>query len=182
MRSRLSAVVGWWSEATWIDYGLAFLVVAAQVLVVRETGHGDWLRWVDSAQRLTVYGTGATVISIIGGLSTIAVAVYLAADGERARAVRRHYAVALRRNWRALLVGTGLTAGLCLVAQAFDTAKDPHSARFVFEFAMAVAALRFLRLVWLFNAMVSIADKDLTDAPRGPAPGLDDAWSSRVPR
>jgi hypothetical protein len=182
VRSRLSGVTDWWSEATWIDYGLAFLVVGAHVLVVKQTGHGDWLRWSDSAQRLTVYGTGATVISIIGGLSTIAVAVYLAAGGERARAVRLHYPAALRRNWRALILATGLTAGLCLVAQAIDTGKDPHSARFVFEFAMAVAGLRFVRLVWLFNAMIRIADRDLTDAPRGPAPDLDDAWSRRVPR
>jgi hypothetical protein len=180
VRSRLSGVTDWWSEATWIDYGLAFLIVGAHVLIVEQTGHGDWLRWSDSAQRLTVYGTGAVVISIIGALSTIAVAVYLAAGGERARAVRLHYPSALRRNWRALIIATGLTAGLCLVAQALDTGKDPRSARFVFEFAMVVASLRFIRLVWLFNAMIRIADRDLTDRSRGPAPDLDDSWSRRI--
>jgi hypothetical protein len=180
--SRLSSLVDWWSEAAWIDYALAAVAVGGHVLVVREAHHGDWLRWSTSSQRLNVYGTGATVISIVGGLSAIAVSVYLAAGGERARAVRRHYSVALRRNWHALLLGTGVAAGLCLVAQILDVTKDPHSARFVFEFAMALAVFRFLRLAWLFNAMVNIADKDLTDAPLEPAPALSDAWSSKMPR
>ncbi len=143
MWSRLSSLVDWWSEAAWVGYGLTAVVVGVHLLVVTDTGHGDWLGWLASSQRLTVYGTGATVISIVGGLSAVAVSVYLAAGGERARAVRRHYSGALRRNWLALLLATGISAGLCLVAQTLDLAKDPHSARFLFEFAISLAVFRF---------------------------------------
>ena len=177
MESRRSSLVNWWSEVVRIDYVLAAVAVAIHVAVVEATGHGDWLRWSSSSQRLAIYGTGATVISIIGGLSAIAVAVYLAATGERARAVRRYFSSALRRNWLAILLGTGASAGLCLLAQVLDEPKDPHWARFIFEFAMALATFRFVRLAWLFNSMIKIADRDLTDLPRGKAPELSEAWS-----
>jgi hypothetical protein len=177
---RRSSLLDWWSEATWIDYVLTAAIVGIHILVITKTGHGDWLKWISSGQRVTIYGTGATIVSIIGGLSAVAVSVYLAAAGERARAVRRYYSVPLRRNWLALLSATVISAGLCLVAQALDVGKDPHSARFIFEFAMALATFRFIRLIWIFNAMVTIADKDLAAVPREPAPDLSGAWSERL--
>lgn len=180
MPSRRFSLVGWWSEAVWIDYILAVAVVGVHILIVKETGHGDWLRWSSSSQRLSVYGTGATVIAIIGGLSAIAVSVYLAAFGERARTVRRYFSHDLRRNWLALLLGTASSAALCLVAQTLDGPRDPHSARFVFELAMGLATFRFARLAWLFNSMIKIADRDLTDITRGKPPELSKVWSDRL--
>ena len=177
MGSGLSSRAEWLAEATWSDYVIPALVVGGNAALAVEFQHADVLGWSSLSQRLAVYGTGATVISIVGGLSTVAVSVYLAAGGERARTVRLLHRDALRRNWLALVLGTGLAAALCLVAQAIDGAGGPHYARFVFEFAMVFAAMRFLRLAWLMNAMIRVSDADLTDQPLPPAPELQGTWS-----
>jgi hypothetical protein len=174
------SIVDQWSVRPWTDYAVTLAVLAAHVLVTRFTKHGDWIRWIPEGQQVTAYGTGATVISIIGGFSAIAVSVYLAASGDRARAVRASYGDILRSNWRAILIGLGLATILCLIAQVLDTTNDPFSTRFIFEAAMLIAVLRFLRLVWLFDALIRVADRDLTDTPHANAPEISKVWMRRA--
>jgi len=180
VRGLLDRLIDVWSSAVWLDYIGAALIVGTHFLIVEFTGHGDWLKWISSSQRITVYGTGAAIIAIIGGLSAVAVTVYVAASGERARAIRAFYHSDLRKNWRALLVGLGLSAGACLVAQALDTNHNPLSSRVIFEAAMSLAFWRFLRLVWLFDAIVAVSDQDLVDVPRADAPKLGRPWRNRL--
>lgn len=174
-----SSIVDYWSAHPWADYVITSLFVAAYLLVTKIAKHGDWMRWIGENQQVTVYGTGATVVSIVGGFSAIAISVYLAASGERARAIRASYGDALRRNWRAVLMGLGLATILCLVAQVLDTTNDPFSSRFIFEAAMLLAATRFLRLVWLFDSLIRVADRDLTDVPPASPPEISAAWLRR---
>lgn len=176
---RRGTVLGWSSERTINDVFLAVIIVGGHLAVVIQTGHGDWLGWVKSEQRLTVYSTGAGVIAILGGLSAVALALYQSAEGTRALAVRRHYGTEIRRNWRALLIVAGATALLCLIAQGLDRVDDPMYARFLFEFALALAIARFIRLVWLFDSLLHVADADLTDPPRPPAPEAASPWKAR---
>lgn len=169
-------VVDFWSEATWVDYAATALIVGAYFVATKLAHGGDWLRSISADQRLAVYGTGATIVSIVGGLSVIAITIYITANGERARAVRATYGKGMRRNWRALFVGLGLSSLSCLVAQAIDGIHDPLSSRVLFVAAMVFAAWRFLRLLWLFDALIGVMDRDLTDTGRLPAPTLGNAW------
>ena len=169
-------VVDFWSEATWTDYAVTAVLVVSYFLATGLAHGGDWLRTISADQRLAVYGTGATVVSIVGGLSVVAITIYITANGDRARAVRAVYGKTLRRNWRALFVGLGLSSLACLVAQAIDGDHDPLSSRVLFVAAMVFAAWRFLRLLWLFDALIGVMDKDLTDTGRLPAPELGGAW------
>jgi hypothetical protein len=169
-----------WSEALGFDYMVPLVLVGGHLLIVRIFSPGDLVSWPDLPQRLSVYSTGATVVSIIGGLSAIAISLYLVAAGDRAHAVRRHYQESLRRNWRSLLVAMGVAAALCLIAQTIDRPRTPDPAWFVFEVGMGIAAIRFIRLVWLFNAIMRIIDRDLTDFPRAPAPELDKSWNTKA--
>ena len=179
MSSESNRLVDYWSDATWLDYVITGAMVVPYFLVTSLLGHGDWLRQISVDQRLAVYGTGATIISIVGGLGAVAVTIYIAADGERARAVRASQNRYLRRNWRALFVGLGVSALACLAAQAIDVKHDAMSSRIVFVAAIVFAAWRFVRLVWLFDAMINVMDHDLTDIPRMPAPELGKAWSGK---
>ncbi|MEV7383255.1 hypothetical protein [Streptomyces lydicus] len=172
-------LVDQWSEAVWWDYVIAVSLVAAHVLVVRVSGQGDWLTWIDTEQRVSLYGTAAGVVSAIGGLGSIAISIYLSSNGERIRAVRRHYQNELRRNWKSLLVATALICVCCLVAQGLDGTHDPHSARYLFEAAMALALARFLRMLWLFDKMMQLNDRDQSDPAQEPAPQLDPNWRQR---
>jgi len=170
---------GWLSEHPSVDVALALLVVAVHLAVTHIWGRGDVLAWIEPQQRQTLYAAGAGVVSVLGGLAAIGLALYQTAGGARARAVRRHYGLALRKNWRGLLTVTGVSALLCLVALAVDRPDDPLLARFIFEFAMVLWAIRFGRLIWLFGGMLALADLDLTDEPRAPAPPLDQDWRKR---
>jgi hypothetical protein len=173
------SLVDRWSEAVWWDYVIALVLVSGHVAGVRAAERGDWLSWIDSEQRVSLYGTAAGVVSAIGGLSSIAISIYLSSNGERIRAVRRHYQSELRRNWRALLVGTALVCMGCLVAQGLDDKADSHSARFVFEASMALAVVRFLRMLWLLDRMMGINDLDQSASPPRPAPRYNPGWRQR---
>ncbi|MEV6859222.1 hypothetical protein AB0M89_36295 [Streptomyces microflavus] len=173
------SLVDRWSEAVWWDYVIALVLMSAHVAVVRLWEVGDWLSWIDSEQRVSLYGTAAGVVSAIGGLSSIAISIYLSSNGERIRAVRRHYQSELRRNWKALLVATALICVGCLVAQGLDDKADSHSARFVFEASMALAFVRFLRMLWLLDRMMGINDLDQSDPPPRPTPRYDPNWRQR---
>lgn len=170
-------VVDLWSEKLWIDYTLACFLLTLHLVVIRETRHGDWLRSLDPSQRQGIYTTAATIISAIGGLSAIAFTVYMSATGERAVAVKKLYHGTLRRNWRGLLAATGLTATLCLIAQTLDVSGDPYSARFIFEFAFILAAIRFGRLLWLFDKMMQVSDMDTEETLALPMPEFDPNWA-----
>ena len=170
-----------WSEAVWWDYVIALVPVAVHFSVVKATGHGDWLSWITADQRVSLYGSAAGVVSAIGGLSSIAISIYLSSNGERLRAVRRHYQSELRPNWKSLLVATALICICCLAAQGLDRSGGPQWVPYVFEAAMALAIVRFLRMLWLFDAMMRLNDRDQTDPAPGPAPApqFDPNWSQR---
>ena len=168
-----------WSEALWWDYVASGFFLAGHFLVIRFWGIGDWLTWIGVEQRVSVYGTAAGIVSAIGGLSSIAISIYVTAAGVRARAARRHYPHELRRNWKGLLAGTAFICLACLVAQALDGAKDPHGTRFIFEFVIALAVTRFLRLLWLFDAMMKMNDLDSTDPDPEAALVMDPHWRQR---
>ncbi|WP_095046232.1 hypothetical protein [Streptomyces sp. WM6386] len=168
-----------WSEWLWVDYLAAAVIVAGHILLIRLTGSGDWLSWIDSSQRTDAYGTSAGVVSAIGGLSAIAISIYTASNGIRVREVRREHHAKLRKSWRALLAVTALCCALFIVAQTLDRKNDPLSARFIFEYAFCLAVIRFGRLIWLFEMMMRISDRDLTDPQIEPAPVRDPDWVQR---
>lgn len=168
-----------WVQRVWLDHILSTLAVTAHVLVIRYTGSADWLSWIDSSQRTDLYAAAAGVVSAIGGLSAIAISIYTAANGERLRAVRARHHRELRRSWRSLLQGTALCCVLLLAALSLDRARDPHSSRFIFEFAMALAGQRFSRLIWLFDRMIRVSDADLTGTGAATAPVRDPNWLRR---
>ncbi|WP_328936265.1 hypothetical protein OG288_44175 [Streptomyces tauricus] len=168
-----------WAERLWIDHFLAGAGIAAHVLVIRLTRSGDWLQWIDSSQRTDLYAATAGVVSAIGGLSAIAISIYTAANGERLRAVRRQHQGQLRRSWRSLLQGTALCCVLLLAALSLDRSHDPLSARFLCEYAIAFALLRYPRLIWLFDRMMQLSDMDLATPEPAAAPARDPNWVRR---
>jgi hypothetical protein len=172
-------VVGWVSEHPLVDVGAAAIVAGAHLTVVARTGRADWLGWIGADQRIAVFGTGAVVVSVLGGLAAVGVASYQASAGPRAIAVRARFGRELRGNWRSLLISTGLAALLCMLAQAVD-GPHPLLATGMFEFAILLWLLQFARLVWLMDRTFAIADRDVTDPGRVPAPAVDPRWKDRA--
>ncbi|MFF4323715.1 hypothetical protein [Streptomyces sp. NPDC001568] len=175
-----TSIIDKWAERVWADYLVAVTVLGAHLLIVRASGSGDWLTWIGATQRTDMYAAATGAVSAIGGLSAIAIAIYTTANGARLRAVRRQRHGELRRTWRSLLQGTALTCALILAAFSLDRDKDPLSARFIFEFAIVFAALRFARFVWLFDRIMAISDADLVEESSTAAvPVRDPNWLER---
>ncbi|MFJ3586804.1 hypothetical protein ACIPPS_31880 [Streptomyces sp. NPDC090127] len=168
-----------WAGHLQLDYLVAGAALGSHILIVRSLGSGDWLSWIESSQRTDLYAAAAGTVSAIGGLSAIAISLYTAANGERLRAVRLQHHAELRRSWRSLLQATALCCLLLLTALSLDRETDPLSARFIFEYAMIFAALRFARLIWLFDKVMSLSDAELTESERPAMPVRDPGWVQR---
>lgn len=176
-----TSIIDKWAEHAWVDYLVAITVIGVHLLVIRGSGSGDWLTWIGTTQRTDMYAAATGAVSAIGGLS--AIAIYTTANGERLRTVRQQRHGELRRTWRSLLQGTALACVLILAAFSFDRDKDPLSARFVFEYAMVFAALRFARFVWLFDRIMAVSDADLVEEGASAAvPARDPNWLERQQR
>lgn len=175
-----TSIIDKWAERAWADYLVAVTVIGAHLLIIRVSGAGDWLTWIGATQRTDMYAAATGAVSAIGGLSAIAIAIYTTANGERLRAVRQQRHGELRRTWRSLLQGTALACALILAAFSLDRDKDPLSARFIFEYAMIFAALRFARFVWLFDRIMAVSDADLVEEGASAAvPARDPNWLER---
>lgn len=174
---------GFWSEHPATDYAIVATMLGGHLAVVLVTGAGDVLAWVESAQRQALYAAGAGVVAVIGGLSAIALSVYQGLSGGRSSAVKRLYADQLRRNWLAVITTTGMAAFLCLIAIAVDheptvatAPDDPFYARFIFEAALILSAVRFARLLWLYAKMLKIEAAELSDTTRAEPPRVAARW------
>ncbi|MGW3212803.1 hypothetical protein ACWDBC_11170 [Streptomyces parvus] len=175
-----TSIIDKWADRTWVDYLIAVAVIGAHLATVRATRSGDWLAWIDSSQRTDMYGAAIGAVSAIGGLSAIAIAIYTSANGGRLQAVRQQRRGELRRTWRSLLQGTALACGLILGAFSLDRDADPFSVRFVFEYAMVFAAMRFARFIWLFDQIMAVSDADLVDeGSSAVVPVRDPNWLAR---
>lgn len=180
MRVLLDRLVGWWSEHPFVDYVTVAFVTASHILVVVLLGMGDVLAGTDLDQRLELYAASAGVVSVIGGVTSVALALYQSLGGERGGAVRRHYGDEVRRNWRALLVTTGFTPAVCVLSMALDREPgNPLLPRFLLEVALLLAASRFLRLVWLFDAFLHVDDASRGDKGKGQPLAFNPGWGPR---
>ncbi|WP_344494487.1 hypothetical protein [Streptomyces enissocaesilis] len=176
-------IIDKWAEHAWFDHLSAVTAVGAHLLIIRVSGCGDWLTWISANQRTDLYAAATGAVSALGGLSAIAIAIYTTVNGQRLRAVRQQYPGQLRRSWRSLLQGTALACALILFAFSLDQDDDPLSARFIFEYAMVFAALRFARFVWLFDRIMAITDADMVEETSAAAvPARDPNWLERRQR
>ncbi|MFI8850967.1 hypothetical protein ACIGW3_12395 [Streptomyces sp. NPDC053499] len=158
-----------WRSRPGADWPIVLLLTGLHLTVVALTGSGDLLGRPGREQRLEIYTTGATVVAVVGGFATAAIAQYAAASGRRMRALRatERLAAQLRRNWLSVLSATLLIAGVCLLAIILDvTERDPGGVHWMVEAALFLGFLRAYRLLWLFHTVIIATDRDLAD----PAP------------
>lgn len=179
MTKRFSPASGWspflrrwtikamnsWSDRPTFDLLIAAALVGAHAVLVYRYKMGNVLEWADQAQRLAVYASGAGLMSLIAGFTGTAIAQYGSSSGPVVSALKSAHGIAIRRNWLNisgwLLVGTIL----CLASMAIDTNNGPRGSQWVFEVAFALAILKFARLLFLFNLILSSLDLDLVETP-----------------
>jgi hypothetical protein len=173
------SVTGWVSERPVVDLGVAAVLTAAHVWFAWGSYRWVALRLYEPDLASAVYGGVAGLVSIIGGLSAVAISVYMSASGQRAVAAKRAKTVQLRRNWRAVFAGTVVAALLPIAGLLVHTVASRRVGLVILEFAVLLAIGRFVRLAWLFDRLMAITDRDQTDQPRAPAPDLNPRWAGK---
>ncbi|GIH26093.1 hypothetical protein Aph01nite_44030 [Acrocarpospora phusangensis] len=165
-------------EHPWMDLIIAVVLVGSHLFIVLKFGHGDVIGWIPQDDRKDLYAAGGTVIAIIFGFATGAVAHYSSAQGDRARTVKRMFGDTLRGQWLGTLALPMLAALTCVVAMALDGSRSGGLtvARWIFESAVCLAAIKAVRVLYLFQIMLDMTDLDAVEQPRVPAPAIKKGW------
>lgn len=160
LANRLRRPLNVWSDHPTVDLALAGTLVGVHAWVVYQQDSGNVLAWASQGQRLAVYGAGATMITIIAGFIGTAIAQYGSSSGPVVTALRTAHGTAIRRNWLNITRWLLTCTVLCLVAMALDSPKTPRGSEWLFETALAIAVVKFVRLTFLFGLIMSSVDSE----------------------
>lgn len=164
-RGTESASLGTRIGNAWTDHPSTDLLVSILVgfhfwEVVR-WGHGDILAWSSTDNRVAAYAAGAGVMSLIAGFAGAAIAQYGSSSGPIVSLLREKFGKEIRRNWMSITSWLLISALLCIVAMAIDgEATATRGSQWIFEIALAIATMKFARLMFLFNLILQSVDSD----------------------
>lgn len=160
MVSLTTRLGNFWSDHPSTDL-LVVALVALHFIEVAKWGHGDVLSWSPASNRVAIYAAGAGVMSLIAGFAGTAIAQYGSSSGPIVHVLREMYGRTIRINWISITSWLLISALLCIVAMAIDGEKSvTRGSQWVFEMALAIAALKFVRLVFLFNLILKSVTVD----------------------
>jgi hypothetical protein len=149
-----------WLDRPWIDWLAACVVAGSHAAIVELAKHGDLLSWPQRIQRISGYAAVAGAVSLIAGLTTMAISHFAGAQGDRIVWLRAGQAKLLRRNWLSALRTPLLVALISITMIFIDTKDKPSAARFVFEGAVVLAVIRFSRMTFIFRQFLEIDAAD----------------------
>lgn len=158
-----------WGERPVADWITALTLVGGHLLYCRLAGVNPLFTSISGDRRKDIYTTLASASALIGGFGTAAISQYATANGRRMLEMRRRFGTSLRRNWSSILSAMLIVTAACLIALIADTEKNPGGIGWVIELSLTLAALRAMRLLWLFGMLIDVADQDVTEPRRSPA-------------
>lgn len=158
-----------WSEAPGIDWLLVALLVGGYVGISHWSSTPDIFCGLSADRRKDVYTTMASISALIAGFGTAAIAQYASSHGRDMRELRRHFGRSLRKNWSSILTGMLLISAGCLVLLLIDRTRSAGNVGWFAEVLLAFGAARSVRLVWLFNMLINVSDRDALEPERAPA-------------
>lgn len=183
---KINPLRDYWLNHLWVDVALVSILVGAHGVAVMLWPFTDLFGLAIPADRRAVYSSAAIVVSLLGSFSGVAIGQLGSAKGPRTSALKRQAGGTLVRNWQAVFITAMLAASVALLALLIDPSVAGVSVvhvavRWVFEFVMLLAVVRFVRLSTLFREVMSVATREggeaepeLLDAPN-PQPG----WHKR---
>jgi hypothetical protein len=158
-----------WSEAPSLDWALAIVVAGGHFSIAHWTSWPGIMDGLTSDRRKDLYTTVASVSALVGGFGTAAIAQYASSHGQDMRALRRHFGSSLRKNWSSVLAGMLIISAGCLLLLLLDRSKSAGYTGWLTEFLLALGAARSVRLIWLFNMLIGVSDRDALQPERSPA-------------
>ena len=187
---RVSAAVrDFWIDDLWVDFLIVTLILATHVCLVVLTPIFDVFGNALPSDRRAVYAAAAVVVSLLGSFSAVAIGQLGAAKGERTTALKQSGGKLLAKNWQSIFRGAMGAALVALAALLLDpsvaSANPVHVVvRWIFEAAMLLAIVKFVRLSALFYEVISLttleAGEGDSSSSRAAAPQPNPNWHNKA--
>ncbi|MCA6094034.1 hypothetical protein LE181_17940 [Streptomyces sp. SCA3-4] len=159
-----------WSEVPALDWGIVLVVSVVHFVISRWLdGSGSIVDGLTADRRKDTYTTVASISALVGGFGTAAIAQYASSHGAAMQGLRRYFGHSLRKNWSGVLTGMLLVSGGCLILLIVDSGESIGLAGWLAEGLFLFGAVRSIRLVWLFNMLIGVSDRDAVEPERSPA-------------
>ena len=169
MRRLKASVRDFWIDRIWLDYGIAVAIVGVHFVAAQAWPWVDIVGGASTPDRRAVYSATAIVVSLLGSFSAVAIGQLSSARGARADALREAGGTDLAKNWRSIFRTALLCALIALTALLIDPSIPPALPanaepplapiiiRWLFEVALVLAIVRFIRLSALFVEVMEVA-------------------------
>lgn len=171
-RTRTRILADAWASNTYLDLITGLLIIGTHLAVALTWHHGDVLSWPSTEGRVATYAAGAGVMALIAGFTGTAIAQYGSSSGNVVNMLRQSYGNVIRKNCLDIMGWLLAGAILCIIAMAIDTKRGTFGSQWVFEFALLMGVLKFLRLWFLFKLILEATDVQSTRPQRRPPPPL----------
>lgn len=177
-----------WLNHLVVDLGLAGIILSLHIVLVLVDPVWDVLGNAIPADRRSAYTSTAIVVSLLASFSSVAIGQASSAKGARADALRRQAAEALARNWRSVFQAGMYAAVLAIVCLLLDPSRRvdgwvPVVVRWVFEFTVLLATVKFVRLSSLFYEVITLSSKSAVEPeeePKAPALRPVPGWNNKA--
>lgn len=158
-----------WSERPAIDWLILTLALGGHIVIAHWTPGSSIAHGLAADRRKDVYTTAASISALVGGFGTAAIAQYASSHGRDMRELRIRFGRSLRKNWSSILTGMLIMSAGCLTLLVLDRAKSVGMTGWLVEALLLFGAARAARLVWLFNMLLNVSDRDAIEPDRAPA-------------
>jgi hypothetical protein len=160
-----------WNRHPTLDVAISFILLSIHLLLVYLWGVSNILGGAESQQRLTVYGAGAGVMSLIAGFTGTAIAQYSGSSGPAIYILRQQFGKIIRINWASIIRWLLICAVICLICMIIDGKSSPRAAEWLFQFALIIAVGKFCRLAFLLRLTMAAIDSGQRQSTK-PVPTL----------
>lgn len=153
-----------WLSHVGADWWITVTVVGGHVAAANFLDVPSLLDGVPLGDRPSLYTATALVVTLTGTLGSTAVGQYMSGRGDRMAHLKRLFPGQLARTWQAVFLGSFLSAGMLVAAYVMDArTPPPHVGAWLFEAAILLTALRYVRLSMLFASVIELSARDDAD-------------------
>lgn len=176
------SLVNWWSRHAALDGVFAATIVGVHGIVAWSLGTSSFLDGATVENRTALYEATAAVGALVFGFATAAIAFFYGAQGgKRLALLAQVEGRSLVRTWRSVLAGPLVAVAVSIICLIADRGTSPGWVGWLYEFGIAMLALRLLRLQWLFGRVLVLTTFDATDTPLRPSSPATGSIRSRSP-
>lgn len=186
VRASLGTVRDFWIDHLWLDSAIALVLLGLHVGLVILYPVTDIFGNAQPSDRRAVYSSAAIVVSLLGSFSAVAIGQLGSAKGARTTALKKQGGQDLAKNWQSIFRTAMIAALVALMALLADPSVVSAGwtfvvIRWVFEFVLLLAILKFVRLSSLFFEVISLTTQEAGEGEEklAEAPKPNPNWGTR---